>query len=214
MERPVREEKLNAWTHGIGLILSIAGSFFLMRRASGLPDATLWWTCGLYSVALIGVFFGSMMSHLCRDSYQRSRYRVLDQAMIYILIVATLTPLGLLYLQTPWWRFVLAAMWFVAVTGFLSKLFWAHRVDRVSVLGYVILGWMPLLGIPEGFAGIPSGAIIGTLVGGTIYTLGTLFLLLDKKVWYFHAIWHLFVISAAAVHWLTTWRYMDVHNLP
>lgn len=208
MERPRREENLNVLTHGLGTVLSLIGTVILLSRVDFSENTGLWFACVVYGLALICVYLNSTLSHLVRTPSVRRRFRQLDQAFIYLLIVATYTPFAWVYLRTPFWFGLVSLMWLLALAGFVSKLWVAHRVDSVSVISYVALGWMPLLGGVSLFRDVPLGAVGGIVAGGVLYTIGTLFLVNDRKIWYFHGIWHLFVIAGSAVHWWTTMQYV------
>ena len=208
MQRPEKEERINAITHGLATALAVGGTVWMLVRASQLDNWLVWLACLLYGAALVGLFTSSTLSHIAKSEESLRWYRQLDQAFIYFLIVATYTPLSVAHLNTTYYWVLLAAMWLVAVTGFVSKLWRAHRVDSVSILGYVALGWMPALGGVSALRLAPAGAFWGILGGGVLYTVGTYFLINDTKAWYFHAIWHLFVLAGAAVHWWTTMVYV------
>jgi hemolysin III len=94
----------------------------------------------------------------------------------------------------------LAAIWAMAIVGFIAKVFFAHRVDLVSVTPYILLGWMPALGAPTIVQTIPLTIFLWMLIGGVCYTIGTLFLIYDEHIRHFHAIWHLCVIAGSACH--------------
>ena len=49
---------------------------------------------------------------------------------------------------------------------------------------------------------VPIACFAMMALGGVLYTAGTLFLQNDHRSWYFHAIWHVMVILASAVHYL------------
>jgi hemolysin III len=97
---------------------------------------------------------------------------------------------------------LLGAMWVVALVGFAAKVFFAHRVEAVSITSYVLLGWMPIIAVPALWRSAPTGAIASMIAGGLCYTIGTLFLVYDERVRHFHAAWHLFVIAGSACHFL------------
>jgi hemolysin III len=204
MEQYRREEIANSITHGLGTLLALIAAGSLVASTWNLGNRTLAMACTAYGVALVAVFFCSTMSHWIRTESWRARFRALDQGFIYLLIVATYTPFSIVYLTERRWWLILAAMWTIALAGFVSKVFWSHRVNRVSILMYLVLGWMPVLGGWPASAAVPVGAIIGILAGGAAYTAGTWFLVHDDRAWYLHAIWHLFVIGAAAIHYGTT----------
>ena len=56
------------------------------------------------------------------------------------------------------WSLLLAAMWAVALYGFVSKVFFAHRVEAVSLWTYVLLGWMPVIAAPSLVAVAPAAS--------------------------------------------------------
>lgn len=186
-------------THGVGAVLSVVGSFALM---SGLSSASLLlWLGGLaYSLSLVGVYVTSTLSHLySQTSYQRI-FRQLDQAFIYLLIVSSYTPFSLAFLKGPWWWGLLIVMWILAIAGFVSKLVFAHKVQTVSIGLYLVLGWLPALGGMPWSDALPPGCISWIIYGGVAYSVGTVFLFNDKRVLYFHAVWHLFVMAGSAIH--------------
>ncbi|MEE9603489.1 MAG: hypothetical protein V3V75_09300 [Thermoguttaceae bacterium] len=39
------------------------------------------------------------------------------------------------------------------------------------------------------------------VAGGLLHTTGTAFLLLDERVRYFHAVWHVFAMAGSASHY-------------
>jgi hemolysin III len=55
---------------------------------------------------------------------------------------------------------------------------------------------------------MPAAALAWIAAGGVLYTLGTLFLMRDDQVPFFHAIWHLFVIAASACHFFAVMRFV------
>ncbi len=198
-DRSLAEERWNALTHGFGLALSLVGSFYLMWIVTRQGDPFRIVGCGLFSFSLVAVYAASTMSHVAQSFHWKRLYRILDQAFIYVLIVATYTPFSLAFLRTPAWFAFLALLWGLALVGFVSKLR-AHRLYGVSVSLYVALGWLPIVSAPTLMALVPRAALGWMLLGGVFYTSGTLFLVNDRKSIYMHALWHLFVIAGSVTH--------------
>ena len=73
---------------------------------------------------------------------------------------------------------------------------------NVATSAYVVMGWIPIVAIEPLSHRLPGMALFWVLAGGLLYTAGTLFLTLDRKVRYFHAVWHLFVIAASICHYI------------
>jgi hemolysin III len=216
-ERPVvpvlqTNELVNAVTHGIGLVLSIAGAIVLIARSHSHGDVYLVVGCTVYSLTLIAVYASSTLSHLPFGPRLTRLFRRLDQGSIYLLIAGTCMPFALVYLRTGWWFLFFGVMWTLALCGFVSKtLFW-HRLYGVAIWIYVLLGWMPIVTVPWLIKVVPAAVLWWMLAGGLCYTCGTLFLAYDNRHLLFHGVWHMFVIAGSTCHWVTTFFF--VSNLP
>jgi hemolysin III len=206
--RSFAEEVVNSVTHGIGLIVSLAGSSILLIRVVTQPDLWRLVGCGLFATALVAVYAASTLSHAVPRPACRRAFRILDQACIYLLIVGTFTPFALEYLRFRWWWLFLLLMWMAALVGFLSKLLFSHRIDAVTIWSYVSLGWLPIIPAPVYLDLVPWGALARILIGGLCYTAGTVFLVLDHRRFHFHGIWHLFVIGGSACHFYAVFLYV------
>lgn len=200
--RSSEEELANAVTHGLGFLIAVAGSLVMMSGAFALRDTRIIVGCGLYLMSLMAVYAMSMLSHSPTSFRAKLLFRQLDQAFIYLLIVGTYTPFALAYLHGWHWNVLLAAMWAVAISGFVAKTFFAHQVHAVPARSYILLGWMPAVALPYLWYFAPSGVFDSIIAGGVFYTLGTYFLSNDHRVRHFHAIWHLCVIAGSACHFL------------
>ena len=200
MLRPTTDELWNTLTHALGFVLSVLGALFLVSEAIPRTDAWRVAGCSVYAASLMSVYLCSTLSHSASRPDQKRLWRQLDQAFIYLLIVGTYTPFGLAYLRTGGWLLFLVSMWLLALLGFFSKLLWAHRVEAVAVWIYVILGWMPIVTAYPLMGRVPEGPLWWMLIGGVVYTAGTLFLMNDRKSASFHPLWHLCVIGGSACH--------------
>lgn len=196
-------ELVNALTHGIGLVLSIAGGIALFACALSHGDAWRVAGCSIFATTLIAVYAASTLSHCSLRPELRRWFQMLDQGFIYLLIAGTYTPFALAYLRSGWWWLLFGTMWAYALGGCLFKVLFSHRVRAVAVWTYVLLGWMPLIAASSFIEVIPAVALWWMLIGGLSYTLGTAFLVYDNKRFHCHAIWHLFVIAGSACHFFT-----------
>ena len=196
------EEIVNAATHGLGFVLSVAGVGVLMVAAVDHGSAWDIFGCGLYSVSLMAVYAASTLSHAFRSPRPKRFFTILDPALIYLLIAGTYTPFALHYLREGWWWLLTAVIWAVAITGFFSKLVRPDNRGVIAVSLYVLLGWLPAVAMKQLFETVPVTAVWLIVAGGLCYTVGTIFINLDEKVPYFHAVWHTFVIAGSICHYL------------
>jgi hemolysin III len=91
-------------------------------------------------------------------------------------------------------------VWAVALLGFGMKLAWPRRFERVSIALYLALGWAGLAAAGAIVRALPTAALVLLLVGGILYSLGVVFHVW-RRLRFQNAIWHGFVLSAAACHY-------------
>jgi hemolysin III len=206
--RTATDELLNTATHGFGFLLAVVGTRSMVRSLLNQVDAWLVAGCGMYLFSLLSVYAMSTLSHAATSAKWKTLFRQLDQGFIYLLIVATYTPYSLVYLHGPFWFVLLCGMWAGALVGFTMKVFFAHRVDAVSVAAPLLLGWVPIVSVPTLLRTAPVGAYDLIIGGGIFYTVGILFLINDERVKHFHAVWHLCVIAGSTCHFLGLLNYV------
>jgi hemolysin III len=201
------EDRVNAATHGLGLLLSLVGFQWLMSRAVQYADRWQIAGCAVYASALVAVYAASTLSHHFEHPRWRRLFRILDQAFIFLLIAGTFTPLSLSYLREGAWWLLFAAIWGIALLGFFSKAVFAHRIDAVSTVLHLVLGWLPVTAVKPMLSLVPVGLLWWMFYGGMCYTIGVFFLQRDERVPYFHAVWHLLVIAGSACHFWGIYSY-------
>jgi hemolysin III len=200
--RSPAEELANAITHGMGLVVSMVGAVVLMGRVFAQDDRWRVLGCGIFAASLVAVYAASTLSHVCARPDWRRTCRILDQSFIYLLIVGSYTPFALAFLRSGWWWWsFFGVLWGVAFVGLISKLLFSHRIDAATIWSYLVLGWLPILPTPAYLNLVPPTALAWILIGGLCYTVGTVFLVLDHRRWYFHAIWHLWVVAGSVCHY-------------
>lgn len=161
--------------------------------------------CGVYSVTLVATYAASTLSHVFRSPAMRNAFRVADQALIFLFIAGSFTPVALTWLRgSAWWWVLHGGIWCVALVGFLSKALFAHRVElgTVSTVLYLLLGWSPILAAPALCAALPKGLGLWLVAGGVCYSVGLVFFRYDDRVPYFHAAWHVLVMAGSGCHYM------------
>ncbi len=199
-------EIANSITHGLGFLLSIVAAVVLLSAAREL-DAWRFAACSIYAGTMIAVYASSTASHLFWEPSLNQFLRMLDQGCIYLFIAGSFTPIAATFLQGGNWWVLLAAMWTIAIAGFISKLVLQHRIDCASVIIPLLMGWLPLAGGKAMLELIPSGVLWWMLAGGVCYTVGTFFLMNDGRHRFLHAAWHLWVIAGTACHFWAILRF-------
>jgi len=194
------EELANSVTHALGLVLSIVGTGVLLDRAARYGQPLQMLGVSIYGATLVALYAASTLSHSFERPRLRHFFRTVDQVCIFLLIAGTCTPIALTYFSGGWWWALFLGVWGLALAGIFFKLFFTG-LQNVSVSAYVFLGWLPIVAIKPIVAIVPGPVLGWVAAGGILYTLGTLFLMRDDRVPYFHAAWHVSVIAAGACHY-------------
>ncbi len=193
------EEIANAVTHGLGTAAAIVALTLMMVKAAGVLDAANIAGIAVYGVSLITLFLCSTLYHSFYHPKVKAVLKRLDHSAIFVLIAGTYTPFLMITLQSPLARILLFVIWGMAVVGVLFKVFFIHRLKRVSLLIYLLMGWLSLLVVSELYVALPPPGFVLLVVGGLAYTVGAVFYA-AKKYQYTHAIWHVFVLGGATCH--------------
>ena len=190
------QEWANALTHGFAALVWCGLSVWLVAQAAAV-DSGLAIACAAYGASVVGTFVCSTLSHTFLQRPLLDHLRAWDQAMIYLMIIGTYTPITYVYAWPNYRGWLLAAMWLAAGWGFANKAFRRHRIHSISTWSYLALGWLPVIPL---IGSVPAGLGWMMLAGGVTYSLGVIFLKNDRKARYLHAVWHLMVLAASLVH--------------
>ena len=201
-----QEELINAYSHGLGAVLALIAAIFLIVKGYGLALGQ-WISLWVYGLSLVLLLSSSMLYHFAQDELKRYWYKKLDHTAIYYLIAGTYTPFLSIAIPTAKAHHLLIALWVIALIGTLFKLVFIHRFQRVSLAAYLVMGWLAVLVMDDMQRYLSKDAIQLLIAGGLAYTVGTLFYAL-KNVRYTHAIWHVFVLLGAGLHFLAIYCYV------
>lgn len=196
---PLGEEIANSVAHGVGVALSLAALVVLTVKGTESGSTAALAAGIVFGFALVLEYTASTLYHALPQPGAKHVFKILDHAGIYLLIAGSYTPFTLLALGSPTgWR-VFAAVWGLAAAGIAVEAFWAYRPRWVSVVIYLVMGWLVIFTIRPLVAALTPTELWLLVAGGVAYTVGTPFYIF-KKVPYFHFVWHLWVIAGSACH--------------
>lgn len=191
------EEQINAFTHGLGLVISLLACAYLLGSAT-----TAGWmqvvSCGVYGATLVAMYSASTSLHIAESLRVQGRFQMADHVAIYLLIAGTYTPF-LLAIEGHCGVVLLGCVWALAGIGISIKVKYADRLAETSPMPYVGLGWLALGAIKPLMGVLPTSSLVLLVAGGVAYSAGVPFFCRDDKR-YFHAVWHLFVMAGTACH--------------
>ncbi len=154
----------------------------------------------------------SALYHLTRDGPLKALLRRLDHAAIFLMIAGTYTPVIAWTIPDGRGWALLAVVWMGAATGASLKLLAPGRFERLVIVAYLSLGWAGLTVTGPLLDALKPPDIILLAAGGMLYSLG-LVAHLSSRLRYRTAIWHLFVLVAAACHFVAIHRLVPAAHL-
>ena len=193
------EERFNHWTHRIAFLFSLVGFPILIVYASLHGD--LWKIAGyaVFGMTLIALYLASTYYHGCDKLHVKRKLRVVDHACIYLLIAGTYTPLTLGPLrETIGWP-LFATQWSIAAAGIILKIITVERLKVLSVLSYLLLGWMIVFCGEHLLNVLSPSCLVLIAIGGLSYTIGVIFFIWESLP-FNHAVWHLFTMAGSLCH--------------
>jgi len=199
-------EPVNSLTHWAGAALALAGVIALLVIGWGTPAKVI--SLAIYGLSLILLFSASATYHMVRVRDKALEiYRKMDHAAIYLLIAGTYTPFCVNAFEGFWKWGMLSIIWSLAVIGIIVKVFFIRAPRWLNAGIYLIMGWLCLPAIGQMLAVLPVWVISWLIGGGVIYTLGAIVYItkifnFKPGVFGFHEMWHIFVLLAAAAHFV------------
>ncbi|ARJ42519.1 hemolysin III family protein [Pantoea alhagi] len=202
------EEIANSISHGIGCIFGIVGLILLLSQALEANAGAIAITSySLYGGSMILLFLASTLYHAVPHPRAKFWLKKLDHCAIYLLIAGTYTPFLLVGLKSPLAHSLMVVIWSMALAGIIFKLVFIHRFKVLSLVTYLLMGWLSVIVIYQLAIKLAPGGVWLLAAGGITYTLGVIFYVADR-IPYNHAIWHGFVLGGSICHFLAIYLYV------
>jgi len=199
-------EPVNSITHWVGAALALVGLIALLIIGWDTPAKIISLT--IYGLSLIAMFSASATYHMVRVKDKALEvFRKVDHAAIYFLIAGTYTPFCVNAFEGFWKWGMLSIVWSLALIGIIVKVFYIRAPRWLNAGIYVVMGWLSVGAAGQMLAVLPAWVFGWLIAGGVIYTLGAVVYItkifnFKPGVFGFHEIWHIFVMLAAAAHFV------------
>jgi len=208
LERPPSpaEEIANSLSHGVGLALAIAATPILIIAA--IRYGSTWNVIGVsvFAASMMLLYSASTLYHALKHDKAKQFFRMMDHGAIFLLIAGTYTPFTLGILRGPWGWTLLVLIWTLAAVGLTLKAVFGSRFNKLSVVLYLLMGWLVVIAAPEVLRVMPLSGLAWIAAGGIAYTGGVGFYA-AHRVPYAHFAWHLFVLAGTTCHFFAVLWY-------
>ena len=194
-------ERLNAWTHLVGALLSISGASILITLAVMMGDPWKIVSVSVFGATLVLLYSASTLYHSLRGR-AKVILRKLDHLSIYLLIAGTYTPFCLVTLRGAWGWTLFGIVWGLAIIGMLQEIRPRSEARIMSLVIYAVMGWVVVIAIKPLLDHLETAGFAFLAGGGLLYTIGMVFYAFDSRFRHWHGIWHLFVIGGSLMHYI------------
>ncbi|WP_159657152.1 PAQR family membrane homeostasis protein TrhA [Vibrio atypicus] len=205
----VKEEIANTATHALGMLLGVVGLVLLLvKSVEHNADTMTLASMAIYGSSMIVLFLASTLYHAIPNPRAKRALKTFDHCAIYLLIAGSYTPFLLVSLRTPLAVGLMVVIWSIALVGIIMKLAFVYRFKKLSLVTYLLMGWLSLIVIYQLAMNLEMGGLVLLGIGGLIYSLGVVFYV-AKRIPYNHAIWHGFVLAGCACHFFAIYLYVQ-----
>lgn len=203
----IGEEVVNAVTHSIGALLSIAALVLLILRAVHVAPSEYraQYVVGfaIFGSSLVVLYLFSTLYHALPLGAKKV-FGIFDHCSIYVLIAGTYTAYCLTVLRGALGWSIFGIIWGFAVIGITLYAVFGSRLRVLSVATYIPMGWMVIIAVKPLKEQLPLVSFRFLIVGGVLYTVGCVFYALKKIKW-MHGVWHLFVLAGSIMHFFSVY---------
>ena len=190
------EDACNSATHIAGAILTVIGTYRLVRSA---PEPSFVVSALIYGVAIFSMFLTSSIYHAVRDQQVKGAVRKVDHAMIYFTIAGTYVPIlnAITSLRE-------AMIWYCglglcAVAGAVfSFITLKHKYIAITI--YLVMGWASLLLLRNIWRVAEPVTAYLLVAGGAVYSVGAALYLIRKP--FMHVVFHVFIVGGVFLQYL------------
>ncbi len=200
----VGEEVLNALTHGVGALLAVFGTVLLILRAKAYGSLLNVVSVTIFGVSMILLYLISCLYHALPPSKGKQVFQVLDHCSIFLLILGTYTPVCLITVGGTFGLTIFAINLSCGLLGIVLNAVSLKRWKKVSLVLYIVMGWLGVLAIPVILKNMSLGGVLLLLLGGIAYTVGVVFYRQKEKP-YRHGVWHFFVLAGTVLQFMAVY---------
>jgi hemolysin III len=196
------EHTADAVVHIVGILFAINASLWLLWHVTGLSVLV---SVSVYCIGLLAMIGCSAAYNLVPHHMPSKKIlRRLDHAAIFIMIAATYTPFAVNRLSETSGTIVLSIVWAAATFGVIMKLVAPRRFEMLSLALYLGMGWVVVTVIQPLSLSLAHVNFWLLMAGGIVYSAGVVFYVWER-IPYHKAIWHAFVLAAAALQFGSIW---------
>jgi hemolysin III len=184
--------------HVVAIVAGLLAYAVLLAKVIAGGHSWVFLAMAIYAAGFFLMFGFSLAYNMTPASPLKWMLRRFDHAAIFIMIAGTYTALLSAAGLTGWMPWLLGFVWIGAAGGVLLKFLLPGRLDRLSIVFFLVLGWSGAFALAPLSQRLPVSALTLLIAGGLTYVVGLAFYLWES-LRFQNAIWHSFVAAASAL---------------
>ena len=194
------EEIFNAISRGLGAVFSIVALILMVVKAKGVLAIS---TTTLFGCTMILLYTISCIYHaLSKNLEGKKVFRVIDHCNVYLLVYSTYIPVSLLGIGGTKGLILFFVISLVTIIGITLTAIKIDKTNIMQVICHLINGWSILFIIPTVLNTIGSKGLLYLILGGAMYTVGSILYGVGHKIKYMHSIFHIFCLLGTMFHFI------------
>ena len=194
------EELFNAISHGFGAALSILALVLMVIKARGaLAEATV----SLFGATMIILYTISCVYHALSHNLEGKKVlRVIDHCNVFLLVYGTYIPISLVGVGGLTGLLLFVGVTVIISTGVTATAIKIDKTGALQVICHLLSGWGILFFLKPLSNTIGTTGIVLLILGGVMYTIGSILYGIGRKKKYIHSAFHIFCILGTLFHFL------------
>lgn len=199
-----KEDRVNSVSHLVGVIFGAVATAVLLLKSNDISHTV---SSIIFGSAMMILYSGSSVYHRLTPGKAKKIARLVDHSVIFVLITGTSIPLMILDVLPYYKALAIVCISVSVVTaalGIALTFIDQEKYKKLQMVLYMVLGWMCIfLFYPIYKCDSNALLLFGLLIlGGAVYTIGTIFYSIGRFKRYYHFIFHLFILGGTVTHFL------------
>ena len=202
------EEKFNAISHSVGILIGCAVSILFLATALQHGNSLTIFSIVLYILGMLSSYISSTSYHACSpDRALKMKLRKFDHAAIYWHIAGSYSPITLVALRNSgyWGWGLFFFVWLCAIAGTIISLRKLKSHSRIETVCFVLMGMVVLVAFKPLLDAVSFNVVGWIIAEGVCYVAGAV-LYSFHKIKYMHSVFHIFVLLGTICHMIAVWK--------
>lgn len=163
----------------------------------------------LFGLTMIILYTMSCVYHALSPNMKSKKVlRVFDHCNVYLLVFGTYIPISLIGVSGILGIILFSIVCIGTIIGITCTIINIDKYQLVSVICHLINGWSILIGIPELLITIGFNGLLFLILGGIMYTIGSVLYGVGIHKKYMHSIFHIFCLLGTFFHFICIYIYL------